>query len=48
MVIHWNEGILIKFHDLISPESYNKIDAACAFQYCLGKFQLIIIIIIFN
>lgn len=39
MVIHWNEGILIKFHDLISPESYNKIDAACAFQYCLGKFQ---------
>ncbi|XP_006608638.1 uncharacterized protein LOC102680971 isoform X3 [Apis dorsata] len=35
MVIHWNEGILIKFHDLISPESYNKIDAACAFQYCL-------------
>ncbi|CAK9822919.1 hypothetical protein ANTRET_LOCUS1350 [Anthophora retusa] len=35
MEIHWQDGGLIKFHDLISPENYNKIDAACAFQYCL-------------
>lgn len=37
MEIHWRESTIIKFHTLISPENYNKLDAATAFRYCLGK-----------
>nr|XP_031834287.1 uncharacterized protein LOC116427726 [Nomia melanderi] len=37
--IHWRQGTIIKFHDIISPDTYTKVDAACAFQYCLGKYN---------
>ncbi|XP_076165741.1 uncharacterized protein LOC143145854 isoform X3 [Ptiloglossa arizonensis] len=32
--IHWYQGNLVKFQDLITLD-YNKLDASCAFQYCL-------------
>ena len=33
--IHWQGVGLCTFHDLISSDHYKKIDASCAFQYCL-------------
>ncbi|XP_076235045.1 uncharacterized protein LOC143179617 [Calliopsis andreniformis] len=33
--IHWHDGSLVKFHELISPENDSKMDAAYGFQYCL-------------
>ncbi|XP_076666343.1 uncharacterized protein LOC143367953 [Andrena cerasifolii] len=33
--IHWQERYTVTFHDLISSDHYNKMDACCAFQYCL-------------
>ncbi|XP_076757915.1 uncharacterized protein LOC143427540 [Xylocopa sonorina] len=35
MEVYWRDRELITFHDLVSPEKYNRIDAACAFSYCL-------------
>lgn len=46
METHWSERTFIKFHDVISPESCNKFDAASTFAHCLGKFKLINIILL--
>ncbi|XP_024222710.1 uncharacterized protein LOC100744534 [Bombus impatiens] len=35
METHWSERTFIKFHDVISPESCNKFDAASTFVQCL-------------
>ncbi|XP_068981916.1 meiotic recombination protein REC8 homolog [Bombus flavifrons] len=35
METHWSERTFIKFHDVISPESCNKFDAASTFAHCL-------------
>ncbi|XP_054001984.1 uncharacterized protein LOC128888844 [Hylaeus anthracinus] len=33
--VHWHQRIIPKFHDIISPNNYNKLDASRAFLYCL-------------
>ncbi|CAL7950840.1 unnamed protein product [Xylocopa violacea] len=35
MEVYWRDAELISFYDLVSPQKYNRIDAACTFLYCL-------------